>query len=611
MRGGQSSRAAEIFNLGESIFRRILQRQILSKSFSLDAAPSALKVLQTMVLTSAKSFLGVNNHLLADAIIRWKCIFSEFRAILMQLGVGEKYLETFKALQEMKTRKEVSSSNMEDQLIRISDEHHRAVHQVMCVKGMLLLVSLLKQNHEEVRSLLKPGQILLEYCPVQDEYSYSKLSASGPVEKEYNGLLLMLQTGKAPVIKSIDFAEAAACARKWIKAAPNCSKDEALQLTSELCDLLIPAEIQAILSSDHVQQVLLCPDPTFTLVPLDLLLLPSGQKLGDKCTMVYLSAARELLRSSALTAAQEIFSVIEEHRKSIQEDGSISTTAQEPASKPAHNAHPEPVLVPSVKECLIFADPNYDLEQRYPAEGDAGVLETLIGGLSSLFLKPSQQKSLAFPLPKTRDEANEIEYTLSVANKSLFIRCFLGDDATLSSALQVESPFMLHFSTHGFSNASVLGVPGTFWDDTKCGLILAGANTYRRGDLSKVTAVAGTGELTALAVMGMNLHGTHLVYLSACISAQGSVASGESVNSLAQSFRAAGAKTVVATLWSVLDNEARMFAVHFYYEVCKTGVTPSQALLSAKRKMQEAGYHWIFWSGFICIGEDTPLFQDM
>lgn len=102
--------------------------------------------------------------------------------------------------------------------------------------------------------------------------------------------------------------------------------------------------------------------------------------------------------------------------------------------------------------------------------------------------------------------------------------------------------------------------------------------------------------------MGMNLHNTSLVYLSTCLS------SGESINSLAEAFRVAGARTVVATLWPVVDEEAKILAVHFYREVCKTGVRPSQALASAKRKMEESGYHTVLWSSFICLGEDVPLF---
>ena len=613
LRIGESSKAAEIFDLGELVLVRVLQRQILNKSFSLDTGPEVLRVIQNAILISAKSFLGANDKLVADAIVKWKCIFSEFRAILMQLGIGSKYLATFRDIQEMYVHRKLSSSEKENQLVQLAEKHQREVHEVMCVKGMLLLNILLKQNHEEVQKVLKPGQIILEYCPAENEYSYSKSLSTDA--KEEDGLLLVLQAEKAPIIKSIDFRSVAACADRWIKTAPKCSKEEAAKLSQEVCNLLIPAEVQIVTNSACVQQVLLCPDPTFTLVPIELLPLPDGQLLGEKCSLVYLSAARELLRKSAFATTQSIFSVIQEHGKNAKKDGSTDATQDHAKDltgdliqiqSSTSTGVRSPVLM-AKKKCVIFADPNYDLE-RPTEESDVSIMDNLVATISTLFLKPSEQTGIASRLPKTRDEAHEIEYTLSAGENSFEVQCFLGDEATLSSVLQVESPFVVHFSTHGFAKPSVIGVSGTFWDDTQCGLILAGSNTYRQGKLAKILPVAGTGELTALAAMGMKLHGTCLVYLSTCISAQGSVASGESVNSIAQAFRAAGAQTVVATLWTVLDNEARIFAVHFYYEACKTGVRPSQALSSAKKKMQELGYHWIFWSSFICIGEDVPLF---
>ena len=604
LKAGMPKRAAEIFQLGETVFSVILQRQILSKSFTLDTASDAFIIMQSIALSCAKSFIGTNDKLLADTIIKWKCLFSEFRALLMQFGVGSKYLETFKAIQDIQVKREMSSSDFDAQLIQIAAKHQKEVHQAVCDKGELLLVPLLNDNHELIQSVLKPGQIVLEYCTAHDQDSISRNAIA---DKKSHGLLLVLQSDGTPVIKSIDFAKAAEYANKWIESAPKYSKDEVLKLNTEICNMLIPEEIQTIISSSHIQQFFICPDPTFALLPFELLPLPSGQKLGEKCTLVYLSAARELLRKSTLNAAQLFLSVMED---SVKQEENTTTDDDTQPPIPTQTSQTEASMGPSKKQCLVIGDPNYSLEQT-AEKSDPGVLHKLTASMSALFFKPSHESSLACPLPKTRDEANEIEYTLSVAENPLETRCILGDEATVSSVLQVQSPYVLHFSTHGFSRSSKLGVSGTFWDDTKCGLILAGANTYHRGDLEKVTPAAGTGMLTALAVMGMNLYETCLVFLSSCTTARGSVAPNESVNSLAHAFRAAGAQTVVATLWNVLDNEARMFAVHFYHEVCKTGIRPSEALALAKKKMQESGYHWVYWSSFICIGEDVPLFPEI
>ena len=81
-----------------------------------------------------------------------------------------------------------------------------------------------------------------------------------------------------------------------------------------------------------------------------------------------------------------------------------------------------------------------------------------------------------------------------------------GVHATLLRTIQVKSPLVLHFSTHGFSNpigGSHYG--GNFWTDMTMGLALAGTNTYNSRKLSKILPTAGTRELTAMAVCGMNL----------------------------------------------------------------------------------------------------------
>ena len=87
------------------------------------------------------------------------------------------------------------------------------------------------------------------------------------------------------------------------------------------------------------------------------------------------------------------------------------------------------------------------------------------------------------------------------------IRELKGDDANMMSVLRLEAPFILHFSTHGFSRPDPQGVCSSFWNDTKSGILLAGSNTYYAGKLAEIVPEAGTGELTSLAACGMNLNG--------------------------------------------------------------------------------------------------------
>lgn len=267
---------------------------------------------------------------------------------------------------------------------------------------------------------------------------------------------------------------------------------------------------------------------------------------------------------------------------------------------------------PRAKKCIIFADPNYNLEASTP-ESETGLWESFISPFTSLFTQQPPTEGTLSPvsqLGESKQEASDVGRVLTRAGKHLQVQYKMGDDATLLSALEVDSPFILHFSTHGFSSPESRLFRSTFWDDTKSGLLLAGANTFRAGKFKKLTKEAGTGELSALAACGMNLHETYLVYLSACVTSYGLYSYGESINSLAQAFRSAGAHTVIATLWEVEDESARNFATYFYEALCNHGVPPSQALAHAKKKIQaETPFDdWPFWSSFVCIGEDVPLF---
>ena len=244
-------------------------------------------------------------------------------------------------------------------------------------------------------------------------------------------------------------------------------------------------------------------------------------------------------------------------------------------------------------------------------ESGSSFWASLVQGFASLFPEPSVDATLAEQLPGAEREAEEVRRVVMHSANSMRVVDIMKDEATMMAVLQLESPFILHFSTHGFSRPYQRGCRSSFWDDTLSGLLLAGSNTYRRGDHTKVLPEAGTGELTSLAACGMNLRGTCIVYLSTCVSSFGLYSYGETVNSLAQAFRSAGAQTVIAALWQIVDDTAQHFSTYFYEAVLKSGVRPSEALAYAKQKIREetAYTHYIYWSCFVCIGEDRPLFQ--
>jgi CHAT domain-containing protein/tetratricopeptide (TPR) repeat protein len=86
-----------------------------------------------------------------------------------------------------------------------------------------------------------------------------------------------------------------------------------------------------------------------------------------------------------------------------------------------------------------------------------------------------------------------------------------------------------------------------------CGLVLSGANQDSE-----------RGTLTALEVANLDLRGCELVVLSACDTGLGKLEAGEGVLGLQSAFHLAGARTVVASLWSVNDPATSVLMERFY-----------------------------------------------
>jgi CHAT domain-containing protein/tetratricopeptide (TPR) repeat protein len=129
----------------------------------------------------------------------------------------------------------------------------------------------------------------------------------------------------------------------------------------------------------------------------------------------------------------------------------------------------------------------------------------------------------------------------------------------------------VHLATHGYfdqSNKTALATRGGGarggWPGEEaappsldpllgCGLVLSGANQDSE-----------RGTLTALEVSNLDLRGCEVLVLSACETGLGQLEAGEGVLGLQSAFHQAGARTVVASLWSVSDPATSVLMERFY-----------------------------------------------
>jgi len=110
------------------------------------------------------------------------------------------------------------------------------------------------------------------------------------------------------------------------------------------------------------------------------------------------------------------------------------------------------------------------------------------------------------------------------------------------------------------------------------------------------------GYLTMAEVMDLKL-GAEVVGLLGCEWGAGCVTRGVGVRGMGRAFQYAGARSVLASLWSVEDESTNLLAETFLQAV-KEGQDKTAALSSARQALRRAGYdHPFYWAPFVLVGE--------
>lgn len=167
---------------------------------------------------------------------------------------------------------------------------------------------------------------------------------------------------------------------------------------------------------------------------------------------------------------------------------------------------------------------------------------------------------------------------------------WMGKAATKQKFLESAARFnILHLATHSKANH----LAGDF-------SYLAFAST----DESIENGLLSVGELYNLPL------NADLVLLSACETGIGEQQRGEGVVSLARAFAYAGAKSILASLWSVNDHSTMQVMDNFYVGI-KSGMPKNEALTNAKLQYLEKNpgqpSHPFFWAGFVIVGDMRPV----
>ena len=130
----------------------------------------------------------------------------------------------------------------------------------------------------------------------------------------------------------------------------------------------------------------------------------------------------------------------------------------------------------------------------------------------------------------------------------------------------------------------------------RSGLVFAGANEVWSKDYMNDNE---DGVLTAQEVAVLDLRRTNLVVLSACETGLGDVKGTEGVYGLQRSFKMAGVKFIIMSLWQVPDAETVEFMEKFYSKLAVTKDIRS-SFEETQNEMRKK-YDPFFWAAFVLL----------
>ena len=188
------------------------------------------------------------------------------------------------------------------------------------------------------------------------------------------------------------------------------------------------------------------------------------------------------------------------------------------------------------------------------------------------------------PLPEAEREANGI--ARAIGGRAAI---YAGEQARKDVLMRLKPAPLLHLATHAFADIN---------DPARSFILFAPAHQGQAFDPLYI------GEVDSLSLSQVDL-----VTASACETEVGKFVRGEGVQSFSRAFLAAGAKSIVTSLWAVSDRDSATLMLRFYSQLA-SGDNKADALREAKLQAlgKPSSAHPAHWAAFILNGEsDAPI----
>ena len=189
------------------------------------------------------------------------------------------------------------------------------------------------------------------------------------------------------------------------------------------------------------------------------------------------------------------------------------------------------------------------------------------------------------PLPDLPCAQEEVEMIASILNT----RPLTGREATKAEVIKrMSSVGLIHIAAHGNKRTGEIALsPNLGWTSKF---------PQEKDFILKMSDVQAA-----------NLR-ARLVVLSCCHSGRGRILKGEGVVGIARAFLAAGARSVLISLWAI-DDEATMVFMKSFYQHLRDGKTASAAVHQTMKSLRESEKfsEMRHWAPFQLIGDDVKI----
>lgn len=228
-----------------------------------------------------------------------------------------------------------------------------------------------------------------------------------------------------------------------------------------------------------------------------------------------------------------------------------------------------------------------------PSATKKAINHAVLFGNPAFTLSNQADQNLFTELPGTEKEVNVIHDLLK--SKKWTVELYKENTANESQLKSVAKTSVLHLATHGFFSGSENTSNSLVWMLINSGIALAGANQPKLLDTED-------GILTAYEAVNLNLDQTRLVVLSACETGLGEFYPGEGVYGLRLALNAAGASSIMMSLWKVDDTATQELMVSFYKEWLRKPTNMRQAFRTAQQQLRKKYTDPYYWGAFVLSG---------